>query len=48
MRDALEAAGADVTYRELADVGHDSWVDGYRDPDFAAWLFAQRKQPGMR
>jgi predicted peptidase len=47
MRDALLAAGADVTYRELPDVGHDSWVDGYRDPDFAAWLFAQRKPSGM-
>jgi predicted peptidase len=41
---ALVALDADVHYRELPGVGHDSWDDAYRDPGFPAWLFAQRRR----
>ncbi len=37
----LEAAGADVTYTELAGVGHNSWDAAYANEDLIAWLFSK-------
>lgn len=39
---ALKALGADVRYNEYPGVGHDSWTAAYSEPDFPAWLLAQR------
>lgn len=40
---ALKAAGADVTYRELAGVNHNSWDPGFGDAALPAWLFLQHR-----
>jgi len=40
---ALKTAGGSPRYTEYAGVGHNSWVATYRDPEFYAWLFQQRK-----
>ena len=40
---ALKKAGGKPKYTEYADVGHNSWDNAYRDPQFFQWLFAQRK-----
>jgi predicted peptidase len=46
MASALESAGADVRYTELAGVGHDAWDPAYERADVIAWLLRQqRKQP---
>lgn len=39
MHAALVRAGADVTYVELAGVGHASWEAGLSDPALTEWLF---------
>ena len=39
MAAALEAAGAEVVYREYQGVGHGSWDRGYGDPELWKWLF---------
>jgi predicted peptidase len=41
---ALKAAGAEPKYTEYPGVAHDSWSATYRDPQFYAWLFAQRRR----
>jgi predicted peptidase len=43
MIDALKAAGATPKYTEYPGVGHNSWSQTYSNPEFYAWLFAQRK-----
>jgi predicted peptidase len=43
MVEALKKAGSKVEYTEYPDVGHNSWDNAYRDPEFYKWLFAQRK-----
>jgi predicted peptidase len=43
MRDALEAAGADVHYTEYEGVGHDSWTRAYGEAALWEWMFAQRR-----
>jgi predicted peptidase len=40
---ALKAAGADVTYKELPGVNHNSWDPGFDDAALPAWLFLQRR-----
>lgn len=40
---AMQAAGLDVQYRELPDVGHDSWRQAYGPDGAIAWMFAQRR-----
>lgn len=40
---ALQAAGGSPKYTEYPDAGHDSWTATYRNPEFLAWLFAQRR-----
>ncbi|MBL8553835.1 MAG: prolyl oligopeptidase family serine peptidase [Phenylobacterium sp.] len=42
---ALKAAGADVTYKELPGVNHDSWNPGFDDAALPVWLFQQRRVP---
>lgn len=43
MVEALKAAGGSPKYTEYPGVGHDSWTATYRNPEFYAWLFAQKK-----
>lgn len=44
MQQALQDAGAPVTYSEFEGVGHDSWTPAYRSPDLATWLFDQVRE----
>jgi predicted peptidase len=41
---ALEKAGGSPKYTEYPDVGHDSWVRAYKDPELMKWLFAQKRE----
>lgn len=43
MVEAIKAAGGTPKYTEYPDAGHDSWTATYKDPEFFAWLFAQRR-----
>jgi len=43
MAAALKAAGAQVTYKELPGVNHNSWDPGFADEALPAWLFQQRR-----
>jgi predicted peptidase len=43
MAAALTAAGANVTYKELPGVNHNSWDPGFADEALPRWLFAQRR-----
>jgi predicted peptidase len=43
MISALKTAGGEPKYTEYKNTGHDSWSATYRDPEFYAWLFAQKK-----
>jgi predicted peptidase len=38
---AIRKAGGNPRYTEYADVGHDSWVRAYSDPEMMKWLFSQ-------
>ena len=40
---ALEAAGAEPRYTEYPGVGHDSWVQAYREDGLYDWLFSHRR-----
>lgn len=40
---ALKTAGANVTFVEMEQVGHDSWTKTYNNPDFIKWLFSKQK-----
>jgi len=39
---ALRAAGGAPRVTIVPEVGHGVWLRAYEDPEFAAWLFAQR------
>ena len=39
---ALQDAGGSPGYTEYPDIGHDSWVQTYREPHLLPWLFSQR------
>ena len=41
---ALKAAGAQVTYKELPGVNHNSWDPGFGDEALPQWLFQQRRK----
>jgi len=41
--EALKALGSDAKYTEYEGVGHNSWDKAYQDPEFAVWLFGQRR-----
>lgn len=43
MIEALTAAGGTPKYSELPKVNHGSWGPAFEDPEFHAWLFAQRR-----
>ncbi len=43
MVEAVRAAGGDVRYTELPGVGHNSWDDAYGNPEYVAWMLAQRR-----
>ncbi len=45
MAAALTAAGAQVTYKELPGVNHNSWDPGFADEALPQWLFQQRRKP---
>lgn len=42
---ALKAAGGSPKYTEYPGVGHDSWTATYRNSEFYAWLFEQKRSP---
>lgn len=44
MAAALKAAGAQVTYKELAGVNHNSWDPAFADEALPQWLFQQRRK----
>lgn len=44
MVEALKKAGGQPKYTEYPDVGHDSWVPAYKDPEMMDWLFAQKRK----
>lgn len=48
MIEAIKAAGGSPRYTEYPGVGHNSWVATYRNPEFYAWLFKQRKAEPTR
>jgi predicted peptidase len=41
---ALRKAGGKPGYTEYPDVGHESWIPTYHNPDVLDWLFAQKKK----
>ncbi|MFN3650151.1 MAG: alpha/beta hydrolase-fold protein [Armatimonadota bacterium] len=44
MVEAIKAAGGTrVKYTEYPGVGHNSWDPAYNDPEFATWLFQQKR-----
>lgn len=43
MIEAIKAVGGTPKYTEYPDAGHDSWSATYKNPEFFAWLFAQRR-----
>jgi len=43
MHDALQKISAPVKLTIYPGVGHDSWTPTYANPDFWAWLFAQKR-----
>ena len=44
MIEALKKAGGEPKYTEYPDVGHNSWVPAFKDPEMMKWLFAQKKE----
>ena len=44
MIEALKKAGGTPHYTEYPGVGHDSWTQTYKNPEFYEWLFAQQKK----
>jgi predicted peptidase len=40
---AIRYAGGHPGYSEYPDVGHDSWVQAYREPFLVDWLFSHKK-----
>lgn len=44
MVEALKKAGGMPRYSEYPGVGHNAWDKAYADPEFFAWLFAQKKK----
>ena len=41
---ALQAVGSPVRFTEYPEAQHDSWTESYANPEFHAWLFAQRRE----
>jgi len=45
MVDALKAAGGNVKLTIYPEANHDSWTETYNNPEFYAWLLAQKRTP---
>lgn len=43
MVEAVKQAGGNPKYTEYPNAGHDAWSATYKNPEFYAWLFAQRR-----
>ncbi|NLF68516.1 MAG: phospholipase [Candidatus Anammoximicrobium sp.] len=43
MIEAIKQAGGNPKYTEYPNAGHDAWSATYKNPEFYAWLFAQRR-----
>lgn len=43
MVDALKAAGSPIAYTEYAGIAHDSWSSAFSEPNYLAWMFAQKR-----
>jgi len=43
MMDRLKELDGDVRYTEYPGVGHNSWVNAYKEPGLFEWLFSQKK-----
>jgi predicted peptidase len=44
MAAALEAAGAEVRFDELPEVGHNAWDPAYSREELATWIFSQKRR----
>jgi predicted peptidase len=42
---AIQDEGGTPGYTEYPDIGHDSWVQAYREPHLLPWLFKQKTGP---
>ena len=40
---AIKKAGGEPKYTEYPGVGHNSWVQAYKDPEMFKWLFSQKR-----
>ena len=43
MVDAIAAAGGHIVHTEYVGIGHDSWTSAFSEPNFLAWMFAQKR-----
>jgi predicted peptidase len=47
MVEAVKKAGGSIQYTEYPGVGHNSWVNAFREPKLLEWMFSQkRSEPG--
>ncbi|UCE40334.1 MAG: prolyl oligopeptidase family serine peptidase [Candidatus Aminicenantes bacterium] len=44
MVEAIRKTGGNPKYTEYPDVGHNSWIPAYSDPELFEWLFSQKKE----
>lgn len=42
MIEAMKKAGGSPKYTEYPEVGHQSWINAYREPEILSWLFSQK------
>ena len=40
---ALKATGAPIAYTEYPGIAHDSWSSAFSEPNYIAWMFAQKR-----
>ncbi|HYH56350.1 MAG TPA: prolyl oligopeptidase family serine peptidase, partial [Anseongella sp.] len=43
MVEELKKQGADVTYTEYPEAGHNSWDQAFAEPELLKWLFEKEK-----
>lgn len=43
MIEAVKKAGGNPKYSEYKEVGHNSWINAFAEPEIVSWLFAQAK-----
>jgi len=44
MVDAIKAAEGDIQFTVYPGVGHDSWTETYRKPEFYEWLLSKKRE----